>query len=277
MLQSLLVGLDGSDHSKAALEWGLRWAKEKKALLVGLGVVDEEALAGPEFVPLGADAFKEQMDEGKIHQARRHVELALEHFAFQCAQRDVPCKVLEETGKAADQIVRQAQRYDVILLGQKTFFEFGPALRPDDTLTNVLKRSPRPVVVAPLQFDTGRSILVAYDGSLQAARTLQLFSLCLGDPACPVHVISVDEDHAEASRQAERAVEFLRFHHLDAYPHPVASKANPGGIVLERAKALEADLLVMGAYGRPSWREFFLGSVTQTILHESPVPLFLYH
>jgi nucleotide-binding universal stress UspA family protein len=33
----------------------------------------------------------------------------------------------------------------------------------------------------------------------------------------------------------------------------------------------------MGAYGQPRIREFFLGSVTQTLLKESPVPLFLYH
>ena len=43
------------------------------------------------------------------------------------------------------------------------------------------------------------------------------------------------------------------------------------------ARRLKAGLLVMGAYGQPVLREFFLGSVTRTILEESPVPLFLYH
>ncbi len=33
----------------------------------------------------------------------------------------------------------------------------------------------------------------------------------------------------------------------------------------------------MGAYGQPSLREFFLGSVTRRMLAECPVPLFLFH
>ena len=31
------------------------------------------------------------------------------------------------------------------------------------------------------------------------------------------------------------------------------------------------------AYGQPVLREFLLGSVTKTVLRDSPVPLFLYH
>ena len=33
----------------------------------------------------------------------------------------------------------------------------------------------------------------------------------------------------------------------------------------------------MGAYGEPTLREFFIGSVTRTILEQCPVPLFLFH
>jgi nucleotide-binding universal stress UspA family protein len=33
----------------------------------------------------------------------------------------------------------------------------------------------------------------------------------------------------------------------------------------------------MGAYGQPTLREFFLGSVTRTVLTRATVPLFLYH
>jgi nucleotide-binding universal stress UspA family protein len=33
----------------------------------------------------------------------------------------------------------------------------------------------------------------------------------------------------------------------------------------------------MGAYGQPTMHEFFVGSVTRSMLVESPVPLFLSH
>ena len=57
----------------------------------------------------------------------------------------------------------------------------------------------------------------------------------------------------------------------------MASAAPPAEVILEQARQLGARLLVMGAYGQPAIREFFFGSVTRTVLKESPVPLFLYH
>lgn len=51
----------------------------------------------------------------------------------------------------------------------------------------------------------------------------------------------------------------------------------PAQVLLGHVQQVQAGLLVMGAYGQPTLREFFFGSVTRTLLAESPVPLFLYH
>lgn len=276
MLRTMLIGLDGSDQSKAAVELGLNWAKKTNALLVGLGVIDEPALCQGEWIPLGGEAFKGQRDEEKLHQARLRAEQVLEHFALQCAQHNVPCKLLEDVGSPTAQIVLQAQRYDLIMLGQHTFFSQGPLAPPDDTLTEVLKQAPRPVVVVPANRVSGHAVVVAFDGSLQATRTLQLFQACLGKAVDLVHVISIHADHTEASRHAERAVEYLRFHQVNAQPHPIATGASYGEVLLAQIEALDAGLLVMGAFGKPMWREFLLGSVTRTLLNESSRPLFLY-
>jgi nucleotide-binding universal stress UspA family protein len=40
MLRSILIGLDGSGYSTAALELGLRRAGQFEATLVGLGIID---------------------------------------------------------------------------------------------------------------------------------------------------------------------------------------------------------------------------------------------
>jgi hypothetical protein len=37
----MLIGLDGSPSSSAAVDLALRWARGFKAMLVGLGVVDQ--------------------------------------------------------------------------------------------------------------------------------------------------------------------------------------------------------------------------------------------
>jgi nucleotide-binding universal stress UspA family protein len=48
-------------------------------------------------------------------------------------------------------------------------------------------------------------------------------------------------------------------------------------VILDQVRQYQARLLVLGAYGQSTLREFFLGSVTRTVLQHSHVPLFLYH
>jgi nucleotide-binding universal stress UspA family protein len=60
--------------------------------------------------------------------------------------------------------------------------------------------------------------------------------------------------------------------HLDEAPVESTAAA-----LLHWVGVLRAELMVMGAYGQPVLREFLLGSVTKTVLRDSPVPLFLYH
>ncbi len=276
MLRTMLVGLDGSADSEAALDLGLRWAKRLDAMLVGMGIIDEPEICEPEPVPLGGGYYKARRDQVLLNEARRKADEILGRFGVRCAEAGVACKELEEVGLPAEEIVTEAQRFDLILLGQKTHFSPDGPEAGDQTLSRVLSRSPRPVVAVPRTLTEGESVVIAFDGSLQAARALHLFEASgLGNDR-KVHIVSVSKEKPLAARHAERAADFLRAHEISVQSHPVDS-SDPASALLEAIGTFHAELLVMGAYGQASWREFFLGSVTRTLLKESPVPLFLYH
>ncbi len=277
MLRSILIGLDGSSYSDAAVELGLYWAKKCDAMLVGIGVIDEPEITRPESIPLGASGFKSKMDDARLADARRQVELFLDRFAGRCTEAGVAYKLQEDVGHPWERILQEAQRYDLILLGKKTYFNFEVSHQPDQALTKILKNSPRPVVISPERAQITGPVLIAYDGSLQAARTLQAFQWLLPSADDEVHVVSVDADPIEAARQADRAVNFLGLHGIQAHPHAIAAAASPASHILEHVQRLGAGLLVMGAYGKPALHEFFFGSVTKTLLKEQSVPLFVYH
>jgi nucleotide-binding universal stress UspA family protein len=277
MVRSVLVGLDGSAYSDSAVALGIDWARRFDALVVGLGIVDKPSIFQPEMVPLGADAYKQPADEARLARATRQVEQFLEKFSLRCAEAGVSSKVLEDVGNPYEQILREAQRYDVILLGKQTYFHFATQEGPCETLKSVLKNTPRPVVTVPEKLGAGTSIVIAYDGSLQAARALQAFQGLGLDSTQPVHVVTVGKDHIEACRHTDRAIEFLAFHGIKATAHALATSESPAQILLQQISKLDGRLVVMGAYGQPALKEFFLGSVTRTLLKESPVPLFLYH
>ena len=275
MLKSLLVGIDGSGYSRAAVELGIAWAKQFDALLVGLGVIDQPGICHPEPVPLGAGAFKSMLDESRVKRATKTVEQALEDFSIRCAEAGVASKPLEDVGDPVASIAMEAQRYDLILLGQKTYFRLDGS--DTETLEHLLKAPPRPVVCVPESPQPGEAVLIAYDGSLQAARALHAFCVSgLSESATDVHVVTVNNDSKEGHRCAARAMDYLSFHDIKAQTHIVKESSNPSASLLSQAEEMKAKLLVMGCYGKSAIREFFLGSVTRTLLDKCPIPLFLF-
>lgn len=279
MLKSLLIGLDGGECGGSVIELGLRWAKRLDALAVGIAVVDEPGMRISQRMLVGRGQGWRGTDPTSLFLSgsRQRGEQILDQFARRCGEAGVTYQTLEDFGSPYVQILMEAQRYDLVMLGQETHFDYGHEEEPDETLGRVLQDSPRPVVAVPKVLSEGESIVVAYDGSLQASRALYAFEATGLACSRTVHVVSIARERADAVRHADRAVEFLRLHGIEAIPHAVDTSALPAEAILRKVRYFEAGLLVMGSCGQPIVREFFLGSVTRTVLKQSPVPVFCYH
>jgi nucleotide-binding universal stress UspA family protein len=276
MLRSILIGLDGSNDGNAAVELGLSWAKEHDALAVGVSIVDESGILVSEQA-LFASGYHGITTEPLLDSARLRSRVILEQFTGRCHELHVDCKALTESGTPYVQLLAEAQRCDLVILGQQTHFEYGWKDQADETLSRVLRDSPRPVVAVPRFAINGEVAVVAYDGSLQAARALYAFEASGLARSRTVYVVSVDPIRAEAARHANRAVEFLRNHDVKAVDVPLETRDKPADAILDEVRRRGTGLLVMGAYGQPTLREFFIGSVTRTVLEKSPVAVFCYH
>lgn len=277
MLKSILVGLDGSKFSDAAVSLGLQWAKASNAVLVGQAVVDEPGITVPEPVPMGAAYFKGQRDEELLAEARRRAAQFLERFAARCAEAGVASQSREDSGDPAEMILAEAQRHDLVLLGTETHFRSGTPDAACDTLDKVLHSPPRPVVAVPEKLGEGRTVVIGYDGSLQAARTLSVYLATGLASQYENVVVTIDEDFDEAERITRRAVDYLTLHGAAVKARPVETRLDPASILLDHTVQLKAHLLVMGAFGHSALREFFFGSTTRGVLRDSKVPVMLYH
>jgi len=278
MIKTILAVLDRQDAEHASIGLALRWSSDFGATLICLGVLDESIINPPEAVPLGGGEAKRTLDAARMHEQRLAVENCLSAIAARCARQRVTFKPSEPVGVPVEEILLEAQRCDLIVM---------PRYEPDDTdsfndggtgvLTTVLRATPRPLVAVPTQAAKGEAVVIAYDGSVPAARALQAFESSGLAAKHPLHVVSIDDDPTEAARQGSRAIDFLSDHDLSAELHAVTCTASQAEHLMETARSVKAGLVVMGAYGRPRIYEFFLGSVTQAMLTECSIPLFLYH
>ncbi len=284
VLRSVLIVLDTPEHVEVLTELGIRWARRFGARLAGLAIVDEPGIRAIE--PLGSIGGKLGVNpvyymgyENRMAEERQRAADLLADFAARCGRAEVPHEELTRLAAPHEAIERESGARDLILLPLRSHFQFTTHEdEPDDgLLKRILKDTPRPVVVVPGSPAPEGPVVVAYDGSLQAERALQAFEATGLGKAGPVHVVGVDNDPAEATRRAERGRHFLELHRVPATSHAVQSAAPPAVVILEEVRRLGAGLLVMGAYGQPILREFFLGSVTRSLLAECPIPIFLFH
>ena len=275
MLRSALVALDGSAYSEPATTLALDWARRFGARLVGLGVLDAPAIRGAEPVPLGAGAYKKARDEARLVEAHRRVVGFLADFLARSQAAGIAAEVLEGIGDPAARILREAQRCDLVILARETHFHFETQEQPDETLGQVLRGSPRPVVVVPRELPEGQGIVLAYGGGREAARTLQSFQLLGLAAGETVDVVSIHPDGAEAEGLARLAGEYLTAHGAPHRLHPIVSAAPPAEVLLEEIQHARPRLLVMGAQGHHPLRDLFGTSVTRAVLGACPVPTFI--
>ena len=248
MLRTILVGVDPTEYSTAAVDLGVRWAQQFDAMLVGIGVVDRPGICRADVMPVELELLQSRAMRRSHPRPPRESTNVLVNLRYDADAR-VACKVLEDVGDPFDQIAIEAQRYDLIMVGQETHFRFETTASADDTLNKLLKLSPRPVVVAPsvAPEKENEGILFCCDGSAKASRALKSFVDIGFSKDRPVTVLSIDQNRLYAAKNADRAVDFLSFHGIKANALPIESYLFPSEIILQQAKIQEVGLIVMGA------------------------------
>jgi nucleotide-binding universal stress UspA family protein len=202
----------------------------------------------------------------------------LTDFEQRCTAADVSCRTLKLSGDPEKLLVREAQGVDLLVVGKKSIPE-GPGRVASHVLRETLRHATRPVLcicqTGPRNWNNA-PVLVAYDGSPQVAKALQIFHTVGLGRGRDVHLLMVTSD-SEDQRTVELTADYLRSYNYQVHTHFKPSGLPAGEVILAEAKCLQAGLIVMGAYGQSPIKELFFGSVTRTVLKDSKLPLFLYH
>lgn len=285
MASQLMVAVSGAYQSSRLRESVVGWAERLGGAVIGFGVVDESVWA-PAPVTLGVPVVEpgaeQQSMDARRARAEELIEESLGELRDHCRQAGVAYREVRTSGKPQEDIILESQCYDVTLLGRPQTADPGLGVPARTILTEVLRHTPRPVVVVPDGVEQDdqqrRGIVVAYDGSLQAARALQGLIASGLAALGSVEVLSVDgESEDVAQAHAHRAAAYLTAHDIEVRKWCEVSDEAPGDVIVRRAENSGSELAVMGAYGSSRLAEFFVGSTTTRVIEQSSIPVMLFH
>jgi nucleotide-binding universal stress UspA family protein len=278
MIKSILVTLDGSEHSQTASRYALWLAQRLQATVVGMHVVDVVSLEGSgAFLHdvSGSLGFEPYLDfSSKMRDALHERGKAIvEQFLAASTDAGVRADTQLSTGIIANEICEQARTADLVVIGHRGVNERFSTGLLGGTTESVTRKCPKPVLVCPVEFRPATRPLLAYDGSQRAAAAMHEAAELVTALGLPLTVLHVGKDDATAHRLLDEARRYLATHRVEA--EYVIRPGYANEVIVETLGAGQHDLLVIGAYGHSRIIEMVLGSTTEYVLRNASAPVFL--
>lgn len=276
MIKNLLMPLDGSEHSRAALDYAL-WMTEKfDGMLIGQHVIDSVALEGTFFHDIsGSMGFEPYLDfSTKMREIlEERGRLILEEFVQHCQAKHIKHQTFLDTGIIANEICERSKVADLVIIGHRGINEEFTTGLLGTTAESIVRKCPRPIFVSTKLFKAIANPLLAYDGSQRASSAMESAAEFCTVLKLPLTVLCIAKEPKLAEENVQQAQSYL-----SSYAITVRYKTDrgyPEQKIIEHLNQGDHDLLFIGAHGHRRIINMVLGSTTEYVLRNSPCPVFL--
>jgi len=276
--KDILVYVDTAKSCPERLAVAVRLAARHGAHLIGLHVRSLAVVPTFIFSELGSQlsALQSQFAAETAAEAKDLFDAAVAGSALSVEWRDV-------SGDAIDVVPLHSRYADVTIVGQASLDDDDDILAERGLVDHLVLEAGRPVLVVPAvgHYPTlGDKVLMAWNSSRESTRATA-DALPILELSRQVNVLAINPRGGQMGHGDVPGSDIclhLARHGVTAVCESIASDdIEVGSMLLSRAADDEADLLVMGAYGRSRLRELVLGGATRHILAHMTIPVFLSH
>lgn len=282
MIKRILVALDPDADTPIATQYAIKLARDVDASLTGLAVVDVSNIyptsiaGGTENTHYARGMWMELSEE-----TRKVAGKLLEEFKRSVELSGVRYTAIKMEGASFDRIIDGMKYHDLLVAGRDSRFFYNEPTRDTKTLAKVVKDGISPTLVITGPYKEITNVLIAYDGSAPAARSLksfvqlQPFGKNLNIEL--IHVLNKESEEAVslARTTLELAENYLNAHGYHQIIKNVLYNSNPGDAIQAHGKGTDTDLIVLGAHSVSAIRRVTFGSTTHQLITQTETPLFL--
>jgi len=284
MIKEIDVGIDGSAESFEAYEYGLAIAHRIESNIKTIFIVDQRKTQVPYIYAGGTYEISYERiyippDPG-VSTFYEKVGKDLRKFAENCLQRckkkadkvGVDWKGAVREGFPAAELAEECRSGDVLIVGQRGENAQYKREVIGSTVEDLVRSSPRPVIVCPKSRNPIKRVLFPYDRSRAAENALQLYCNAMRNLA-EDFILFITNEEGGISDCAEEEVDYLRQHGIPV--RLVCDNAPPIKSILNKASEEDVDLILVGAHGRNKIKDYLLGSTTVNLVRKSSIPVMI--
>ena len=276
MIKNILVPIDGSEHARCALDYGLWFAESFNGALFGQHVIDTASIEGTFFHDIsGSLGFEPYLDfSSKMREVlEERGKGLLDEFSERCRDKGIRNETFLDMGIVPNEICERAKLADLVILGHRGMNEAFSTGLLGSTSENVTRKCPRPVFITTQSFKQIKKPLLAYDGSQRASSAMESAAEFCNQLQLPLTVLYVPKVEGMEEKVFQEAKSYLGTYEVEVQ-YEVA-KGYPEQKIVEYLTHRDYDLVFIGAYGHRRIIEMVLGGTTEYVLRNSPCPVFL--
>ena len=248
LFHTILVAVTGNPSGWTTLDRAIEIAQREEARLFELHVLVEES-----------DQTVAEEIQGD--------------FERRCREAGVQSDLAFEHGNISEALVARARWADLVILPLNHPPEASPRGRLGSGLRRVIRRIGRPILAMPPVAETPTHGLLTYDGSPKAEEALFMAAYFAGQWELRLTVLYVSRAAHTNQDPIISANEYLASHGVDATY--VQEKGPVEDVILETAQMHKCDLIIMGSYRTVPVLEVVLGSVLDSILRQTHLPIMI--
>ena len=289
MIKTILVPTSGSNTDDAVFGTALAAARLFAAHL-DFCHVRVDAGEAIRYIPhagfASGAALREALDtlgaDGRTRSvtAARHVEEFCEREQIVLADAPLGVEAVsaswyEHSGPAEEHLLTRARHSDLVVMGRAE----GSDGLPPDLLRFLLLESGRPILVAPERPRASLvgTVMLCWKEAREPARAVTAAMPFLAK-AKRVVIVAVEENGTACTPALADLVRQMAWHRIRADRRAISAGRRPAAVVLaSAAEECDADLLVMGGYGRGPLVEDLFGGCTRSFLEHAEVPILALH
>jgi nucleotide-binding universal stress UspA family protein len=277
VLREIVVFIDGRTETTNILNFAATLAQEHSARLISVFMQPEATVTPAETFARG----KGMRSMSDVHQTELNRIEARYKAQFEDVVRRHGIRSESEWRSLpylSSEVGVHAYYADLVVVARPE--SAGQTASPHGLAESLVMSSGRPIIVFPPHNTVSRvrRILAAWNATRESIRAVA-DALPLLVRADAVEVLVVDHERRPESHGQEPGADIAR--HLARHGAHVevlrlsSDGKDVGNLLLSRAAAFTADLLVMGAYGHTQLREWIFGGVTRTILYDAGLPVLM--
>lgn len=280
MIKSIVVDVDGSAASLAALNEAVKWAELLNVELRAVFVEDEQRFM---YYPIGT-AVEDEVpvpillpdDEAAEIKAKVDEEGSAIRAEFDrlTAGKAFTSSYSQIRGNVNEVLTDEARAADLTVIGRRgrasgAGTELGP------TTETLIHNALRPVLVVPENPHTEGETVFAYDGSRGVQRVMVSGTELAHARGGEVVAITIGDDEAYAAELDRVLSRYWQPYDVRGRCEFIEEKGKLVDIIANYTIENKAGLLVMGAFGHNPVREFLFGSTTLDVLAKVSCPVLL--